>query len=89
MSYSDHDVSEEGLESTSCRNILFDCLKNLESKVNKIFANTNTLKENKIKGEKQLTNLTEAVNILSENFHEFEVDRILHEEIIRSLCGQV
>ena len=39
-----------------------DCLKNLESKVNKIFANRNTLKENQIKGEKQLTDLTETVN---------------------------
>ena len=44
-SYSNHDVFEEGLDSSSCRSILFDWLKNLESKVNEIFANTNTLKE--------------------------------------------
>ena len=37
-----------------------------ESKVNKIFANTNTLKENQTKGEKQLTGLAEKVNV----FHE-------------------
>ena len=44
--------------------------KNLESKVNEIFANTNALKENQIKDEKQLAELTETVNFLSERFHE-------------------
>ena len=33
-SYSDHNVFEEGLDSSNCRSILFDCLKNLESKIN-------------------------------------------------------
>ena len=88
-SYSDHDIFEEGLDSSSCRNILFDCLKNLESKVNEIFENTNTLKENHIKGEKQLTDLAETVNFLSEKFHESEADRKLKEEIIKSLRGRV
>ena len=69
--------------------ILFYCLKILESKVNEIFANTNTLKENQIKGEKQLTDLAETVNFLSEKFHEFEADTKLEEEIIKSLRGQV
>ena len=45
-SYIDHDVFEEGLDSSNCRSILFDCFKNLESKVNEIFANINTFKEN-------------------------------------------
>ena len=63
-SYSDRDVFEEDLDSSSCRNILFDCLKNLESKANEILVNTNTLKENQIKGEKQLTDLAETVNFL-------------------------
>ena len=63
-SYSDHDVFEEGLDSSSCRNTLFDCLKNLESKANEILVNRNTLKENQIKSEKQLTDLAETVNFL-------------------------
>ena len=88
-SYSNHDVFEEGLESLSCRSIVFDCLKNLESKVNEIFENTNTLKENQIKGQKQLTDLDETFNFLSERFHEFEADSKLKEEIIKSLRGQV
>ena len=58
-SYSDHDVFEKGLDSSNCKSILFDCLKNLESK-SEIFANTNTLKANQIKREKQLTDLAET-----------------------------
>ena len=42
-SYSNHYVFEECLDSSICRSILFDCLKNLESKINEIFENTNTL----------------------------------------------
>ena len=77
------------MDSSSYRSILFDCLKNLESKVNEIFANTNTLNKNQIKSEKQLTDLTETVNFLSEMFHEFEANRKLKEKIIKSLRGQV
>ena len=33
-SYSDRNVFEECLGSSSCRSILFDCLKNLEYKLN-------------------------------------------------------
>ena len=77
------------MDSSSCRSIISDCLKNLESKVNEIFANTNTLKENQIKGEKQLTDLAETVNFLSEKFHEFEPDRKVKEEMIKSLRGQI
>ena len=83
-SYSDHDVFEEGLDSSSCRSILFDYLKDLGSRVNEIFENTNTSKENLIKGEKQLADLVETVNFLSEKFHESEANRKLKEEIIKS-----
>ena len=53
-----------------------------KSKVNEIFANTNTLQENQIKGEQQLTDLVKTVNFFLEKIHEFEVDRKLKEEII-------
>ena len=42
-SYSNHDIFEEGLDFSTFRSNLFDCLKNLESKVNERYANTNTL----------------------------------------------
>ena len=56
--------------------------------VNEIFTNTNTLKENQIKGEQELADLAETVNFLSEKIHKFEVDRKLKEEITKSLRGQ-
>ena len=61
----------------------------IESKVNEIFANTNTLKENQIQDEKLLTDLAETVHFLSEKIHEFEADRNLKEKITKSLGGQV
>ena len=46
---------------STCRSILFDCLNNLESKVNdEIYASTNTLKENQIKNNSQ-TSLKQLV----------------------------
>ena len=69
--------------------LILDCLKNLESKINEIYANTNTLEESQIKGEIQFTDLADTVNFLSEKFYKFEVDRKLKEEIINSLRGQV
>ena len=47
------------------------------------------MKENQIKGLKQLTDLAETVNLLSEKFHEVEAERKLKEEIIKSLCTQI
>ena len=61
----------------------------IESKVNEVFANTNTLKENQIQDEKLLTDLDETVHFLSEKIHEFEADRNLKEKITKSLGGQV
>ena len=47
------------------------------------------MKENQIKGEKQLTDLAETFNFLSEKFYTFESYRKLKEKIIKSLHGQV
>ena len=47
------------------------------------------MKENQIKAEKQLTDLTERFSFLSETFHEFAADRKLKEEITKTLRGQV
>ena len=47
------------------------------------------MKENQIKVEKQLINLAETVNFVSEKFHELEADWKLKEEIIKRLRGQV
>ena len=76
-------------DSSSCGSILFNCLKNLESIVHEILANTNTLKKKHIKSEKQITDLAETVTFLSEMFHQFESGGKPKEEIIESSSDQV
>ena len=48
------DIFDEGLHDSSCCNILFNCLKELEAKIVKIYEVSNTTKENQIKTKKQL-----------------------------------
>ena len=50
----ENDVFEEGVESAECRKVLFNCLKNLERKMNDLYMLTNSNKEMQIKGNKQL-----------------------------------
>ena len=39
------DVFEEGVESADCRKVLFNCLKNLEQKMNDLYMLANSNKE--------------------------------------------
>ena len=45
--------------------------------------------ESQIKGEQQLVDLTKSVKYISEQFDEYEIDRIEKEEIIKNLEGKV
>ena len=57
-SFSDEgDVFNEGIDSSGCREILFNCLKSLETKVMEMYEQGNENKNMHIKGEKQLVNL--------------------------------
>ena len=82
-------VFGEELESADCKAILFNCLKNLEVKVKKIFDLANTTNESKIKGEQQLKCITDSVEFISTRFHEYEADRKKKDEIINSLEEKV
>ena len=65
-SYTDEaDIFEEGVESADCRKVLFNCLKNLEEKVNDLYMLANSNKEMQIKGDKQLIDLTSSVEFLT------------------------
>ena len=45
-SYTDEvDIFEEGVESADCRKVLFNCLKNLEEKMNDLYMLANSNKE--------------------------------------------
>ena len=85
----DTDVFGDRLESADCKAILFTCLKNLEVKVKEIFDLPNTTNESQIKGEQQLTCLTDSVEFISARFDEYEVDRKKKDEMRNSLEEKV
>ena len=79
------DIFEEGVESANCRKVLFNCLKNLEGKMNDLYMLANSNKEMQIKGDKKLIDLTFSVKFLTSKFDELERERKEKDELINSL----
>ena len=71
----DIDVFAEGIEPPRCASILYDCLKNLELKVNEIYELSSSTKDAQIKGAKQLEDVSESIKFINEKFEEYEADR--------------
>ena len=82
-------VFAESLKSNGCVKILMNCLKNLEKEVKKLkdLASSNNAKQ--IEGERQLLDLKDAVNLISNKFDDFERDRLKKEKIIKDLKEEV
>ena len=83
------DVFNEGIDSSGCREILFNCLKNLEAKVMEIYEQGNENKNMHIKGEKQLVDLAESVKFMTSKFDELEKDQKEKEKMINNLKREV
>ena len=69
------EVFKESLKPSDCVSILFSCIKNVEKQITQIFENTKEMKEGQIKREKQLAELTEAVDFISNKLDQYEKDR--------------
>ena len=82
-------VFNEGMDSPGCREILFNCLKNLEPKVMELNEQGNENKNMHIKDEKQLVDLAESVKSMTLKFDELEKDRKEKEKIINNFKGKV
>lgn len=80
------DVFAEGLKSEDCVSILYNCMKNIESKMMELVTNSQDMKERQIKGEGQLNDLTKSIN---EKFEELEQDKKEKEIKIKNLEEQV
>ena len=65
-------IFEEGAESADCKKVSFNCLKNLEEKMNDLHMLANSTKEMQIKGNKQLIDLTSSLEVLISKFDELE-----------------
>ena len=68
---------------------MLEYLQNLEVKISKIYNLSNNLRSMKIKGNKQLVNLTQSVRFMSEKFDDFEKDRKEKEKLINSLKQEI
>ena len=83
------DVFNEGIDLSGCKEILFNCLKNLEAKVMGIYEQGNENKNMHIRGENQLVELAESVKFMTSKFDELDKDRNEKEKIINNLKGEV
>ena len=83
------DVFTKSLNSPNCVAILFNCLKNLESKIKEISVSSNETTASQIKGEKQLSDLTDSVQLISDKFDEYEKERKAKDELIMKLQTHV
>ena len=68
-------VFEEGLESPECKEILFNCLRNLQEKVTEILNLVQDMRDIQIKGDRQLEELKSSVEVMSGKFDEYKKDQ--------------
>ena len=68
------DVFTEGIEFPHSGSILYDCFKNLESKINVIYKLSSSTKDAQIKGAEQLLDVSESIKFINETFKGCEVD---------------
>ena len=83
------DIFSDILNSPDCVAILFNCLKSLESKMKEITVSSKETTASQIKDEKQLSDLTNSVQLISDKFDEYEKDRMAKDELIMKLQTQV
>ena len=83
------DVFAESLKSPECIKILFNCLRNMERQTKDIYTLAHSIQDHQIKGEKELVDLTESINFLSDKFKEYEEDRSKEDKILEDLKSEV
>ena len=89
LNQDDTDVFSEGIDSPRCGSILYDCLKNLDEKVNEIHLLSTTTNDAQIKGAQQLKEVNDAIKFINKKFEEFEVDRREKEREIAELKSTI
>ena len=82
---SDDTEFAERIDSPRCESILYDCLKNLESKVNEIYELSSSTKDAQIKDAKYLEDVSESIKFINEKFEEYEADWKQKEKEIAEL----
>ena len=83
----DDSVDDEVFQQTNSTSDISEILvilRKLEAKVAEIYIFCNERKSMQIKGDKQLAELTESVQHMSDKFDDFEKDRKENEETIKN-----
>ena len=68
LSKDDTDIFEEGIDSPLYAGILYNCLQNLEKKLNEIFELSSSTKESQIKGDRHMEEINESIKFINEKF---------------------
>ena len=75
----------KSLNSLDCVAILFNSLKNLDCKMREISLLSKQTTARQIKGEKQLSDLTDSSKLISDKFDEYKKDRKIKDALITNL----
>ena len=82
-------VFSESLESNECVKSLMNYLKNLGKQVKEFKDLASSNNANQIKGERQLLDLKDAVDFISNTFDDFKRDKLEKEKVIKVLKEKV
>ena len=79
----------EKLKLFECIEIIFNFLGNVERQTKDIYTLEHSTEDHQIQGEKQLIDLIESINFLSDKFKEYEEDRAKKDKVIEDLKSEV
>ena len=65
VSFSNENVFEGGLDSSTCKDILFECLKDLNNQMKELRSMFLESKESQIKGAQQFSTLTVSIKFIN------------------------
>ena len=85
VSFSNENVFEGGLDSSTCKDILFECLKDLNNQMKELRSIFLESKESQIKGAEQLSTLTGSIKFINERFDQYEEERKEKDKFIEEL----
>ena len=89
VSISNDDVFAGSLDDPNCKDILFNTLKNQDLRVKEIFNLAKQNQENHIKGEGQLTEITDGIKYINDQFTKYEEERKERDQEVKHLKEEI
>ena len=76
-------------DNPDCRDILMNCIKNLEKEAKAIRNSVNQNRQTQIKGEQSLADFAQSVTFITDMFDKYEEERERKKKIIKELNDEV